>query len=408
MYARRHGGRLIKLPPRHLHLPALPILFTKVPRIEVRVVGTRALTTSASTKIATLPRSGRERHQTQRPPSSSTQKPSLHLSALWNGDHAASVKLSTCEGDSLEMHESPVSAATLRRGGGDSVGGGGLGLSNSGALRRVPVTSRLVVLPLYVPWIMKGGAKDIYSRRNCANRRCRGVEYGRHCSGGGGGLGCGCRGGSGNGFGRDYGHPTDEGGRSHCFQVRVDIAPRASIPDQTFPRTFGNGCRGNNEGTVALPSSSPTAPRRLTEVCFFERDLLRSEWTEILVPVCTDDVERDMRPREHQHGRPEAPPPDVAVVLHVRSAGFTPKDPPLWLLRRDFAERAVQRIMSASAAALVQPRVELSVLGLSGAVDSLLSESANKEKERAEDVLTQTGGVLAAHQARRKRQRRWL
>lgn len=178
--------------------------------------------------------------------------------------------------------------------------------------------------------------------------------------------------------------------------MRVDTTTPASMSDRTNPKTFGNERRGSDEGAVAFSSSDSAALPRHTEVCFFERDLLRSEWTEVLVPVCTSGLQRNAPPGE-QHHRAEETVPNLAVVLRVRSAGFAPKDPPLWLLRRDFAERAVARIMSAAAAALVQPRVEMTLLGLSGAVDSLLSERAGEEEPRFGDVMQKTArSVLPA------------
>lgn len=247
---------------------------------------------------------------------------------------------------------------------------------------------------------MKSYEIDNFSCANCASNRGRGAKNGHR--GSSGGLGCGCGGvggggigggGGGHGYGRENGHPNDEGGRSHCLQVRVDINPRASVSDRTYPEAFVNECHGIDAGAMGFSSSSTTALPPHTEACFFERDLLRSEWTEVLVPVCTDDLERNVRSRG-QRRREKDPPPDVAVVLQVRSAGFTPNDPPLWLLRRDFAERAVERIMSAAAAALVQPRVEMTLLGLRGAVDSLLSERASEEKGAIEDVLPNMAGSL--------------
>lgn len=374
-----------------------------MPRIEVRVVGTRALATSALPRAALSPGSGQERSgrlgNSSLASTQSYRTPSLRLSALWNGDQAASVNLSTCEGDSLTMPRPPGWTAG-DEGGGDNFGGGGFGFGSSNDVHvgsRAAETPRLIVLPLYVPCIMKGCEKGDLLCAGCAtNSRCFGVHSGHRdssscCGRVDGVLGGG--GGAGSCFGTENGHRGDEGGRSHCLQVRIDINHGASKSDRTHCKTFGNERCGSNEGAMMSSSSQPSALPRHTEVCLFERDLMRSEWTEVLVPVCTEEVERNVRPREQRH-RAKGTQPDVAVVLQVRSAGFTPEKAPLWLLRRDFAERAVGRIMSAAAAALVQPRVEITLLGLCGAVDSLLSERAGEEKGGNIDVLSKPAGSL--------------
>lgn len=366
------------------HLPSLAV--GKVPRIEVRVVGTRTLYTSASTNTGPSHRSCLKRDRRL----GSSCKPSLRLSALWNGDHAASVNLSACDGDSLTMSEPPAPAAG-DRGGRGCFGGGGFGFGNGDTVHsgpRASETSRLVVLPLHMPWIMSSDEKDCCSCANRDNIRCCSVDKSRRGSGDGFG-GCGGAGGVvGSGEAGSI-----EGRRSHCLQVRVDVEPRASTSDRTNLNAFGNESCGSNEWTMTTSSSNPIAIPTRTEVSFFERDLLRSEWTEVLVPVCTNDLERNVRSRK-QHHRGKETPPDLAVVLQVRSAGFVPRRPPLWLLRRDFAERAVERIMAAAAASLVQPRVEMTLVGLCGAVDSLLSESGSEEEGGIEDVVSKTAGSL--------------
>ena len=372
MHVKMGDVEVVKVTPRRS--PSRPSLSVeKVPRIEVRVVGTRALPASASRSAAPPPRSGREGDRrfghSSGASAHSYHKPSLHLSALWNGDHAASVNLSTCEDDSLTMSKLPVSAAGDRVGGGE-FGGSGFGFGNGNGVRGGPRgsgTSRLVVLPLHVPWIMERYGKNLCSYTNSANNTSCGVGNSHRRSGGGFG-GCG---GVDGGFG-------NEDGRSHCLQVTVDVKPPASVSDRASSKTF---------------STLNSRPRR-AEVCFFERDLLRSEWTEFLIPVCTQDLVTDVRSRKTRHHNAKDPPADLAVILQARSAGFSPQDPPLWLLRRDCAERAVERIISAAAAALVQPRVEITLLGLSGAVDSLLSERAIEEKGGDEAGIPKTAGPL--------------
>lgn len=256
--------------------------------------------------------------------------------------------------------------------------------------------SRLVVLPMYVPWIMKGDARDGGSSLNHANIRRRSGHNVHRADGdgdsdGGGGDGGIRAGGCGGGFDRGNGYPDDEGGRSHHLLLKVGAKPTARISGRMM------------KSSPYPPAALPTVCRQQQqgEVCLFERDLLRSEWTEILVPVCTDGPKRFSRHRgrrsrskknrQRHRGKNEATT-NLAVVLQVRSAGFNPKAPPLWLVRRDFAERAVKRIVSAAAAAVAQPRVEMTLLGLRGAVESMMSELPSTGEGGVEDTHPQVVG----------------
>ncbi len=211
----------------------------------------------------------------------------------------------------------------------------------------------------------------------------------------------GLGGGGGNCFDGSSGYHGGKEGRSHRLQVVVSAKP---------PERFGHVRHGNSKGGRTSRSSHPAALQsesvtKLTEVCLFERDLLRSEWTEVLVPVCTNTplgsrASRESRtpPWENQEQRRRGNdrPPDHTVVLQVRSAGFHPPAPPIWVVRRDFAERAVKRILAAAAAAIVQPRVEMNLLGLRGAVDSLLLKRASTDKGDVENAATQAAGSSLA------------
>ncbi|CAM9231022.1 unnamed protein product, partial [Hapterophycus canaliculatus] len=339
----------------------------KVARIEIRVAGIRALATAIASP-------GLSAQKQRRIPKAATaalpshHEPSLHLLAEWNGDPAASVDLSPFEDDSpIDTEFPPNGNDGHLRGdhlrGDKRLDGGGRG-SSSG--ERVYVgyqarhRSRLVMLPMYVPWIMRG-----FSDNGVPCLDHTEIQPGNNDPGGGG-----------DGGGGYHGHGTR--GRSHRLRVTVGSALGC---DRIDSDTYGGACYGfGHRAKVSSPSPSngpiPERVQQQTEVCFFERDLLRKEWTEYLVPVPADlqEVFVPRRGRVSRSRKQQQRPPSQAVVLHVRSAGFHPKTTPLWLVRRDFAERAVKRLISAAAAAVVQPRVEIHIIGLSGAVESMVSK----------------------------------
>lgn len=240
--------------------------------------------------------------------------------------------------------------------------------SECSAQARASAKSNLIVLPVYVPWIMEDTSNDDDSVLSRTHRPRRST--------------------GGSNVDRDGSYQDDVGGRSHCLRVTVGTEVESGR-DRTKLDVLGHGSHHNGVmgPTTSSPSTGCTSAslQQQAEVCFFERDLLRDDWTEILVPVfpdCPEENARDLvrRPTKQKRCR-RHPQANKVVVLQVRSAGFQLKPPPLWLVRRDFAERAVKRIISAAAAAVVQPRVELTLLGLCGAVDSLLSERVDTQGE---------------------------
>lgn len=379
-------------PASSILLPTrLHALATQVARIEIRVVGTRALAApTVDTTTGTSGCSGRKRYRRAAPAAATStpnyRKPSLYVSASWNGDYAASVNLSPYVDDSLAM---PALHAVTDNSDDAHFGG------------RNREASRLIILPMYVPWIMKGSADSDGSCMNHAGDGRGSRKKGFHGLGGGGG----------DGFDGSDGCHGGKEGRSHRLQVVVSAKVPESC-DRIESDILGNIYHGDSEGGRTSPSSHPMAlpsesVNELTELDLFERDLLRSEWTEVLVPVCTNTPESSALQgsrtppweKQEERRRRNDCPPDHAVVLQVRSAGFHPPAPPTWVVRRDFAERAVSRILAAAAAAVVQPRVEMNLLGLRGAIESLLPERASAENSYVENAATQAAGSsLAKHE----------
>ncbi|CAM9304017.1 unnamed protein product, partial [Ectocarpus sp. 12 AP-2014] len=356
----------------------------QVPRIEIRVVGTRAVPASNAAEITSCGFSSRQHRQQSGVTASGAPRhhePPLHLCAEWNGNHAAFMKLSSCEDGPMMVDEVlfPDSQNNI----GESLNDDDFGTgSECSAQARASAKSNLIVLPVYVPWIMKDTSNDNDSEALSRTHRAR-------------------RSAGGSNVGGDGSYQDDEGGRSHC--LRVTLGTEAE-PDRERRKLdmLGHGSHQNSHATSSSSSGYTSASLlEQTEVCFFERDLLRDDWTEILLPVfpgCPEEKARDLmrRPTKQKRCLPH-PQANKVVVLRVRSAGFQPKPPPLWLVRRDFAERAVKRIMSAAAAAVVQPRVELTLVGLCGAVESLLSERVDTQGE---------GGVEHAESLRPSHHRR--
>lgn len=373
-------------------------------RIELRIVGIRSI---GSTVPPPFP--GKARQKT---PAIAKPRilPPMRIAAGWNGDLAAVVDFPACDvGDAIDRPMSSFPAARDSCTFGDDTSDGFIPLGRD-AVRRRAEQPRLVVLPMHVPSIMKTTeTKKSRDGRQLAGTRLR-------------------RGGNRSGHGADTcdrsrrvkmsdgGFNGANGGCSHCLRVTI-----AANPAPTSGHTAS--------GTFPTNSADVDDVNNKTEARFFERDLLREEWTQILVPVplgghstlfdCPNlnSGEGGIRPGVHssakntqprwkspskqhqnghqaetsslppkkgQHGDQSEASPEVFVVLQARAAGFHPSKPPLWLVRRDFAERAVRRIVSAAAAAVVQPRVEVTLLGLRGAVDSLLMPETESEKGHAD------------------------
>ncbi|CAB1113397.1 unnamed protein product [Ectocarpus sp. CCAP 1310/34] len=344
----------------------------QVPRIEIRVVGTRPVPTPNAANITSCGLSSRQHHQQPGVTDFGAPRhhePPLHLCAEWNGNHAAFVKLSSCE-DGLMMIDEflyPGSQKNI----GESFDDDDFGTSNEcSAQARAAAKSNMIVLPVYVPWIMKDASNDNHLEVLSRTRRPRRSTGGGNVDG-------------------DGNYEDDEGGgRSHCLRVTVGTEVQPGRERRKLD-VLGHGSHHNGVMGPTTSSSSTGCTsasfQEQTEVCFFERDLLRDDWTEILVPVfpkCPEENARGLVRRPTKQKRwLRHPQANKVVVLRVRSAGFQPKPPPIWLVRRNFAERAVKRIISAAAAAVVQPRVELTLVGLCGAVESLLSERVDTQRE---------------------------
>ncbi|CAM9485772.1 unnamed protein product [Ectocarpus fasciculatus] len=342
----------------------------QVPRIEIHVVGTRAVPTS---NAATITSCGLSSRQQRRQPGLTASgaprrhEPPLHLCAEWNGNHAASMRLSSYENGPMVGPEFLV--PDFHNDIGESFDDDDFGRgSESSAQAGASAKSNLIVLPVYVPWIMKDTSTGNGSAFKHTHRPRRST--------------------GGSNVDRDRSYQDDEGGRSHCLRVTVGTKSESGRERRKLDMLgYGSQHDGVMGPTTSAFSSGCTSAslRQQTEVCFFERDLLRDDWTEILIPVfpdCPENNARNLVRRPTKRKRCRRPPQaKKVVVLRVRSAGFQPKPPPLWLVRRDFAERAVKRTISAAAAAVVQPRVELTLLGLCGAVESLLSERVDTQGE---------------------------
>lgn len=348
-------------------------------RIELRVIGTRTLSTSSSSAVARQ-----------------TTDSQLCVSAEWNGDHAAFFELPSFDINAICPSTPDVSATQD-----DSDGIGYAGCRFDGnADNQVNRRPNLAVLPMYVPLVMRTpttkGSSDTPFRnggKECNRRKSYhddcGVTHARD------GPEDDCR--------------DVEGGRSHCLRLTVGIDAALNSASMN-PGGFEQGCSGWG-GKVVTPPLAVPVPRLLqeTETTFFEWDLLRNEWADILIPfsihdrsalltrnISTDNIKGRRRrcrsamqdptlrgqSRQTQKRRSRLKKPlEMAVVLQARSAGFNPKNPPFWLIRRDFAERTVRRIILAAAASVLQPRVEVTLLGLRGAVDSLLLVGASKKQD---------------------------
>lgn len=364
----------------------------KVARIELRVVGIRSIGSTVSTPVP-----GRALQKKPVAVKPRIISP-MRITAEWNGDFAAAVDLPASNIDEAkDRSTSSFPAAQDSRTIGENTSDGFIPLGRE-AVRCRAENPWLIVLPMHVPSVMEttdvkkspGGRQP--AGRSFPRRGSR-IGHGAHTYGGGSVKTGG-------------GYSGANGGGSHCLRVTVAGNPASTCSSRTAP------------GTVPKTPTNGDDDDNKTEARFFERDLLRKEWTQILVPVPLGSPPRlfdrpnlnhaeggirpglhssgkNVRPvrrpslnhhqhghqaeasalpsNQHQHhGHQAATSPEVFVVLQARAAGFHPQKPPLWLVRRDFAERAVRRIVSAAAAAVKQPRVEVTLLGLRGAVDSLL------------------------------------
>lgn len=296
----------------------------QVARIELRVVGTRTLPAAALSSPVS-------RGQTIGP----QQIPALPVSIEWNGEHAGVVELLQLEEKIMEPFEETVLNA--RENGLNHASS--KNIVNGVIWRELPNKNlpRKFMLPIVVPSIMTSTLtrrSHSIGKQDAEKRRQRCGEYG---------LGM-------------------VGGRSHCLRVNVGKC-EPDIPRESL------ALRGENKYSGG-PSSSPLQDllariRPRAKAIFYEHDLIRDDWTELLVPISATSRSDQVTAA-----------PETAVVLQARSAGFHPKVPPMWLVYRDFSERTVRRIVMAASAAVTQPRVEVTVVGLlSGAVSRLLEEN---------------------------------
>ena len=363
--------------------------------------------------------------------------PAMRVSAEWNGDFAGSVDLPACDVSTRQEKRSRSSFPGAQESffGEDADEGFMLGGASVGGKVEQP---RLVLLPMHVPSVMKTNA-ETRGRGDCQltagmsfhQRGNRGgqSQRGNTSDGHGGGMGDSRRvqtegDGSGSYSGAD-------GGRTHRLRLTIGAEPRS--PSSGHAESHGTSPEKSRETSRELsPEKYNNFDGGKTESVFFERDLLRKEWTEMFVPVslqghsrlsdCPNllthgqrgirpgSTERCVRLRRGSRGNnrqngytvEKASSPEVFVVLQARSAGFHPDKPPLWLVRRDFAERAVRRIVSAAAAAVVQPRVEITLLGLRGAVGALLTPEKSSEDNRDTiDVRHKEGSSLPGKRERK-------
>ena len=323
----------------------------------------------------------------------------MRVSADWNGDFAAVVDLPACYiDDAMDRPMSSFPAPQDTCFGKDT--SDDLVRLGRDAVRRKAEKPRLVVLPMHVPSVMTttetkkspdGCQRAGTSLNHRENKNGQGADtYGNRR------------------VKMDGGYSGANGGRSHCLRVTIVANPASTC--------------GRAE-SVAFVKNPANGEDHKTEARFFERDLLRKEWTQMLVPIplgdrsslldcpnlnhCEGSVRPGMCssatnmwpqrrvPSKHQHGHHPETLPEVFVVLQARSAGFHPNKPPLWLVRRDFAERAVRRILSAAAAAVMQPRVEITLLGLCGAVDSLTMPESSEDRYGDRIALHQKGSSLS-------------
>lgn len=292
--------------------------------------------------------------------------PSAVVNMVWNGDLAAIITIPprSRHNDTREYLNSDE-----------------LQLSSKRAPTRVPTdenmssysdigtTSSRVMLPMYMPSVME--TSDTLS---CSNSR-------GDCTPGG---------------------VDNCGGQSHCLRIAVASDPSGNASSDLI-RQIDVG--GSPSGAHELVSSAHYA-----KASFHERDLLRETWTEIILPVTTatsirgstrgtydprhrtDNQQGKYHPRrsheQQDQSKHKTASGGFALVLQARAAGVRPaffQQPPLWVIRRDFAERAVDRIVRSAFAAVMQPRVELAVLGVRGAIESMLQRAAGNTSDMREE-----------------------
>lgn len=303
----------------------------QVARIELRVVGARALVAAASSSPVS-------RGQTSRP----QQIPPLSVNIEWNGEHAGVVELLHLEDRAIESSEETVLDAWddgFNHASSGNIRNGVIGRGERMANKNLP---REFMLSMDVPSIMAAtptsGSHSIGPwdtgfeaiEDDAEKGRRRWDEYG---------LGM-------------------VGGRSHCLRVNVGKY-ESEIPRDSLAL---RGESEDSEGPSSSPLQDPLARiRPHAKASLYEHDLIRDDWTELLIPISTT-----------RRSDQVSAAPETAVVLQARSAGFHPKVPPMWLVYRDFTETIVRRIVTAASAAVTQPRVEVTVVGLHGDVESLL------------------------------------
>ena len=293
------------------------------------MVGTRPLDTEALSSSSSRVQNGRP-----------LQIPGLFVSVEWNGEPAGGVELSPGDDQAIELlmkHSLATHDDNFEQAHNEYVGKG-----VGGARKRIldeDEESSIFMLPLHVASVVGPpiGATYSFGPRSVsrAKRRVgRGVEeFRRRWEGGKSGV---------------------DGGRSQCLRVTV-ITREVGVPHDNHDEDS----LGTSLSYLHCPLTRPQ-PRQAVTAVFNEHDLLRDTWTEFLIPIPISSLPDS------------ATAPVAAVVLQARSAGFHPKVPPVWLVRRNFAERTVRRMISAALAAVAQPRVEVTLVGLLGNVDSLL------------------------------------
>lgn len=338
-------------------------IYLQVARIELRILGVRHLHcipeySSSSSRVR-----GRRcsRGVLERENVLTGATPSINVNISWNGDRAGNIEIPPLSHD--EVQEFKTSQLHTRK--------------TSSPIRAAPgntdeyssLAGRPVMLPMHRPLVMKIPQKIVSSK----------------CDSGYGDEGAG-----------------DCGGRSHCLCISLTTNPGAT-------------CSENVCDPLAEVHTT-----KIQEMCFFERDLLRETWTELHVPFTTSnqsgmpnlgltyaDEGCRRKYRQWKRGRQANAIRDFAVVLQARANGMESmlSQPPLWLVRRDFAERTVDRTIRAAAAAVAQPRVEVTILGLRGEIESLLLPADTVQDEEQSRALvvspryaqgfskTETGGV---------------
>lgn len=306
-------------------------------RIELRFVGVRPLhcTSAFSTSRLRNGRCSSGTHEREQVLTGAT--PPINVNTTWNGDHAGDIVITPQSLDEVQEFD----ARELR-------------MASKPSPTRAPagntdqysdLAARLVMLPMYMPSVTKTPHSPGSSKSH-GDYSDRGAD--------------------------------DSGGHSHCLRVALTTCSRIT-----------------SSGSIYDPLTE-VHTTTVQETCFFEHDLLRETWTELLVPFTAsnqnESQELDLENTSHgrrrtysqlrREGQAKAVS-DFAVVLQARAAGMgsTLSQPPLWLIRRDFAERTVGRIIRTAAAAVAQPRVEVTMLGLRGAIDSLLLRENTLQEE---------------------------